>query len=120
MILVGANVYTSGQVTPDANDYHSYFGVTTSIILRMGIEAFFFLVLFIGQVRGGREDWSTGPREGGAMRACTCERGWAWPGRVAAPGPCRWAVRRCSVVAPQSGQDASWPQEPPRNACMQL
>lgn len=49
MILVGANVYTSGQVTPDANDYNNYFGVTTSIILRMGIEAFFFLVLFIGQ-----------------------------------------------------------------------
>lgn len=65
MILVGANVYTSGQVTPDANDYNNYFGVTTSIILRMGIEAFFFLVLFIGQVRGGGEDWRTGLAHGG-------------------------------------------------------
>ncbi|GIL75629.1 hypothetical protein Vretimale_15152 [Volvox reticuliferus] len=49
MILEGANVIASADITPDASDYRDYFGVTTSIILRFGVEAFFFLVLFLGQ-----------------------------------------------------------------------
>lgn len=50
MILEGANVIAAGDVTPDAGDYKSYKGVTSSIILRFGVEAAFFLVLFLGQV----------------------------------------------------------------------
>ncbi|KXZ47359.1 hypothetical protein GPECTOR_36g81 [Gonium pectorale] len=49
MILEGANVIASGAVTPDANDYKNYANVTTSIILRFGVEVFFLLVLFLGQ-----------------------------------------------------------------------
>ncbi|EFJ50232.1 hypothetical protein VOLCADRAFT_116951, partial [Volvox carteri f. nagariensis] len=49
MILEGANVIAAADVTPDASDYQHYFGVTTSIILRFGVESFFFLVLFLGQ-----------------------------------------------------------------------
>ncbi|PNW74089.1 hypothetical protein CHLRE_13g584901v5 [Chlamydomonas reinhardtii] len=49
LILDGCNVIAAGYITPDANDYHHYWGVTTSIILRFGIEAFCFLILFLGQ-----------------------------------------------------------------------
>ncbi|GFR52700.1 hypothetical protein Agub_g15327 [Astrephomene gubernaculifera] len=49
MILEGANVISSGSVTPDAADYRDYWGVTSSIVLRFGVEAAFFLVLFLGQ-----------------------------------------------------------------------
>ncbi|GLC73394.1 hypothetical protein PLESTF_001370600 [Pleodorina starrii] len=49
MILEGANVIAAADVTPDASDYKDYFGVTSSIILRFGVEVAFFLVLFLGQ-----------------------------------------------------------------------
>ncbi|KAG2452271.1 hypothetical protein HYH02_003295 [Chlamydomonas schloesseri] len=49
LILDGCNVIAAGNITPDANDYHDYWGVTSSIILRFGIEAFCFLILFLGQ-----------------------------------------------------------------------
>jgi hypothetical protein len=52
-ILDGQNVIAWGYNTPDASDQQIYFGATTSIILRFGTEAFFFLVLFLGQVGAG-------------------------------------------------------------------
>ncbi|KAG2497180.1 hypothetical protein HYH03_004769 [Edaphochlamys debaryana] len=48
-VLDGMGVINAGYMTPDASDYNTYNSLRNSIILRFGIEAFFFLVLYLGQ-----------------------------------------------------------------------
>jgi hypothetical protein len=49
-ILGGLNLQAAGYISPDTGDYSTYSSVDSSIILRFGITAAFFLVLDLAQV----------------------------------------------------------------------
>ena len=50
LILGGLNMQAAGYISPDTGDYTAYSHVDSSIILRFGITAAWFLVLGVGQV----------------------------------------------------------------------
>ncbi|MEW5313740.1 MAG: hypothetical protein WDW38_005281 [Sanguina aurantia] len=49
LILVGGNLMSAGNITPNGNDLGVYTNVQTSIILRFGITSAFLLVIFVAQ-----------------------------------------------------------------------